>query len=109
MMRPLMNAARLLARLKSPRAIHAVLTAGLFVVIWMTFRPALLHGARDDQWNFLTETRYQRHLKRLVVNFYAFNRTSELGRGDYPLFRPILCVLLATEKAFFGHRFIWWQ
>jgi hypothetical protein len=94
---------------RSHKALHVGLTALLCLVIWLTYRPALKHVARDDQWNFLTEARYQRHFKRLVAGYYAFNRTSVMGRGDYPLFRPLLYVLLAAEKALFDHRFAWWQ
>jgi hypothetical protein len=91
------------------RAIHFALMAGLCLVIWLTYRPSLQHAARDDQWNFLAETRNQRHFKRLLREQYAYNRTSEMARGDYPLFRPVLYGLLAGEKALFGHCFIGWQ
>ncbi len=101
--------ATLLTGTCSHKAIHATVMVGLCLAIWLTYRPALKHGARDDQWNFLTDTRNQRHFKRLILRHYAYNRTSEMARGDYPLFRPVLYALLAGEKAFFGHRFLGWQ
>jgi hypothetical protein len=104
-----MDGAGLLSSPRSHWAMHGAGVAGIWLVIWLTFWPSLKHAARDDQWNFLTDNRYERHFKRLVLRNYAFNRTSEMARGDYPLFRPILCGLLATEKALFDHRFVWWQ
>jgi hypothetical protein len=88
---------------------HA-LAAGVVVlaIIW-TYRPALQHLPRADQWCYLLDTLAERDFLPLLRHTWSWNRTREVRPGDYPLFRPMLFTLLAAEKALFGNRHLLWQ
>jgi hypothetical protein len=79
-------------------AFVALLTA----LIWAAYWPSLQHAPRADQWPYLLETIHRNDFVDLVRNTYSYNRTRGYGRGDAQLFRPLLFVTLAAEKALFG-------
>jgi hypothetical protein len=83
--------------------------AVLLLLVVLTYRPALRHPPRQDQWTFLLETIYEQRFLTLLAHTYSFNRTATATCGDYPLFRPGLFALLSAEKALFGARYRGWQ
>jgi hypothetical protein len=88
---------------------HLTAVAVLFLIVYMTYRPALRHPPRQDQWTFLLETINEDGFLPMLLRTYSFNRTCVVGWGDYPLFRPGLFALLSAEKALFGARYAGWQ
>jgi hypothetical protein len=88
---------------------HTTAVAILLTVIVVTYRPALRHPPRQDQWTFLLETANEDHFLPLLLHTYSFNRTAVVSWGDYPLFRPGLFAMLSAEKALFGPRYAYWQ
>lgn len=88
---------------------HATAVAVLLLAVLVTYRPALRHPPRQDQWTFLLETSATDRFVPLVLQTYSFNRTALVSWGDYPLFRPGLFALLSLEKALFGARYACWQ
>jgi hypothetical protein len=80
---------------------------GAFVVlltalVWAAYWPSLQHAPRADQWPYLLETIRRHDFADLVRHTYSYNRTRGYGQGDAQLFRPLLFVTLAAEKALFG-------
>jgi hypothetical protein len=88
---------------------HATAVAVLLLLVVWTYRPALRHPPRQDQWTFLLETINEHRFLPLLRHTYSFNRTAVVSWGDYPLFRPGLFALLSAEKALFGPRYAGWQ
>ena len=76
----------------------ALLTA----LVWVAYWPSLKHGPRTDQWQYLLDTLDRNDFVDLTVHTYSYSRTRCFGRGDAELFRPLLFVVLAAEKALFG-------
>src|ERR1700712_5012914 len=91
------------------RWLHVPALLVLFLLIGWTYRPALGHPPREDQWNFLLDTFDEDRLVPLLLKTYSYNRTRVVFPGDYALFRPGLFALLSAEKAAFGHRTFYWQ
>ena len=91
------------------RCPHVVALLVLFLLIGWTYRPALSHPPREDQWSFLLDTFDEDRFVPLLVKTYSYNRTRVIYPGDYALFRPGLFALLSAEKALFGHRSAYWQ
>ncbi len=81
----------------------------LFLLIWLAYRPSLAHVPRSDQWCFLLDTIDQHDFLDTFSHSYSYNRTRQVGPGDYHLFRPGLFALLSAEKAYFGNNFAAWQ
>jgi hypothetical protein len=77
-------------------------------VFW-TYRPALKHPPRQDQWCFLLDTVHEDRFWPMLMQTYSYNRTRVISWGDYPLFRPCLFAILVAEKAFFGTRYVYPQ
>jgi hypothetical protein len=92
-----------------PAWLHRLALAGLFLVIFLTFRPALHHPPREDQWAFLLDTINEDCFVPMALQTYSYNRTRLILAGDYPLFRPVLFIVLSVEKAFFGPRYVYWN
>jgi hypothetical protein len=88
---------------------HRAALAALFLVVCWAYRPALHHLPREDQWSFLLDTVHEDRFLPLLAQTYSYNRTREIGPGDYPLFRPGLFALLSAEKALFGARYQFWH
>lgn len=76
----------------------------LCAAIALSFGPALKHPPRADQWCYLADVRGDHTFVDLVRHSYSYNRTRITGPGDTDLFRPVLFVLLAAEKAAFEGR-----
>jgi hypothetical protein len=81
----------------------------MFLLVFWAYGPAMQHPPREDQWPFLLNTIQEDHFIPLVLETYSYNRSRKLGPGDYPLFRPVLFVLLSAEKALFGPRYLCWH
>jgi hypothetical protein len=88
---------------------HRTVVGLLFLMIFLTYQPALGHPPRQDQWPFLLDTVHEDHFLPLLIHTYSYNRTRVIAPGDYPLFRPGLFALLCAEKALFGARYPCWQ
>jgi hypothetical protein len=88
---------------------HRLAVAVLFLVVFATYRPALQHPPRQDQWSFLLETVNEDRFWPMLLQTYSYNRTSAISWGDYLLFRPVLFATLCAEKALFGPRYAYWQ
>jgi hypothetical protein len=88
---------------------HVAGLLALFLLIGWTYRPALSHPPREDQWSFLLDTFDEDRFVPLLLKTYSYNRTRVIFPGDYALFRPGLFALLSAEKALFGHRTAYWQ
>jgi hypothetical protein len=88
---------------------HRTAVAVLFLVVFWTYRPALQHPPRQDQWSFLLDTVREDCFLPMLLQTYSYNRTRVIGWGDYPLFRPGLFAVLSAEKALFGPRYASWQ
>jgi hypothetical protein len=74
----------------------------LAALVWTAYWPSLGHGPRADQWHYLVDTVDRHDLLDLIRHTYSYNRTRSHGLGDGELFRPLLFVTLAAEKALFG-------
>jgi hypothetical protein len=83
---------------------HRTVVGLLFLIIFLTYRPALEQPPRQDQWAYLLDTVHEDRLLPLLTQTYSYNRTRVVGAGDYPLFRPVLFAILSVEKALFGQR-----
>ena len=88
---------------------HVAALPVLFLLIGWTYRPALSHPPREDQWSFLLDAFDEDCFVPLLLKTYSYNRTRVILPGDYALFRPGLFALLSAEKALFGHRTTYWQ
>jgi hypothetical protein len=93
----------------TPRWRHRTAVAILFLAVFWTYRPALKHPPRQDQWSFLLDTVHEDRFLPMLLQTYSYNRTRVIGWGDYPLFRPVVFAALSAEKALFGHRYVYWQ
>ncbi len=78
----------------------------LLVVIVATYAPALEHMPRADQWGYLLDTLDEHGFVETFASTYSYNRTRQVAPGDTDLFRPLLFLLLAAEKACFGTNFV---
>jgi hypothetical protein len=81
----------------------------LFGLIALAYGPSLRHVPRADQWDYLVETMEEDRFVALVAKTWSYSRTRSLHPGDTQLFRPLLFVVLAGEKALFGNHFRPWQ
>lgn len=81
----------------------------LFVAVGVVYWPSLWHMPRGDQLFYLAEVAYQKDWFTLALGGYDLNRTRLWGPGDEILFRPLLYLILGTQKFFFGYNFICWQ
>lgn len=92
-----------------PGWLHLMGLTVLLVGTCLVYAPSLAHGPRADHWCFLLDTIDHDEFWSLWKHTYSYNRTREIWRGDYGLFRPVLFGLLSAEKALFGHHFVAWQ
>jgi hypothetical protein len=88
---------------------HRTVVLVLFSIVFSTYHHALKHPPRDDHWAFLLDTVHEERFIPLLLQTYTYNRTREIGPGDYLLFRPGLFALLSAGKAFFGTNYAYWQ
>lgn len=92
---------------------RALLVIFLFLAIafinFFAFYPSFSHAARADQTILLIETADIDHFSDLVSYTYSYPRHRVINSGDSFLFRPVLYVLFALEKWFFGFNFTYWQ
>ncbi|MCP3965136.1 MAG: hypothetical protein GY750_16870 [Lentisphaerae bacterium] len=73
------------------------------------YYPTFFTTFRADQWCYWADTNNCNSWFDLVTKFYSYNRVRVYNSGDVFLFRPILFILLGTEKFFFGYHQIYWQ
>jgi hypothetical protein len=79
----------------------------LVLVVTCAYYPSLFQAARADQFVYLYTTKDKTDLYSLTLGTYSWNR--EIG-GDIHFFRPLLFVLLGSERwAFSGCNFFAWQ
>jgi hypothetical protein len=78
-------------------------------LIGYAYAPSLRHAPRSDQWAYLAETLDQDDFLGLVTHTYSYSRTRKSFAGDTQLFRPLLFVFVAAEKAAYGTHFTLWQ
>lgn len=81
----------------------------LFGLIAYAYAPSLRHAPRSDHWCYLLITAEYDDFASLVANTWSYSRTRTLSAGDAALFRPLLFVLMAAEKAVFANHFRAWQ
>ena len=86
-------------------AADALFAVALVALIASAYSPALKHAPRADQWAYLADTAQFHGFWPLLAESYSYNRTRVIGAGDTDLFRPLLFVLLASEKYLFGGDF----
>jgi len=92
-------------RARTRWAADALFAIALIVLIASAYSPALKHAPRADQWAYLADTAQCHEFWPLLAESYSYNRTRVIGAGDTDLFRPLLFVLLASEKYLFGGDF----
>jgi hypothetical protein len=84
--------------------------AFIVAVNLIIYAPSLSHLPRSDHFVYLANTAQENGWVSLAWKHYAFNReVLAFGIKDTLLFRPLVCILLGTEKHFFGYEFIYWQ
>jgi hypothetical protein len=93
----------------TPQWRHRTVLLVLFSIVFWTYRDALKHPPREDHWSYLLDTVHEERFLPLLMQTYSYNRTREVGPGDYLLFRPVLFALLSAEKALFGTNYACWQ
>ena len=90
-----------------------LLPAGFLLVlaglIGYAYAPSLRHAPRSDHWCYLLVTVNHDDFASLVAHTWSYSRTRTLSPGDAALFRPLLFVLMAAEKAVFANHFRAWQ
>ncbi len=86
----------------TPRKRAFLIDAGfaviMFAFIWTAYAPSLKHVHRADQWNFLVDMIPFDGLVENIQHSFSYNRTRLVAPGDVDLFRPVLFVMLATER-----------
>lgn len=82
---------------------------GLVGLIAYAYAPSLRHGPRCDHWCYLLDTLEYDDFASIVAHSWSYSRTRTMGPGDTALFRPLLFVLMAAEKAVFANHFRAWQ
>ncbi len=84
---------------------------GLIVFInIIVYFPSFFDSCRGpDHQIFLGEIAHIESLPGLISESYSYNRSRHQMTGDKVLFRPLLYLLLAFDRWFFGYDFFWWQ
>jgi hypothetical protein len=83
--------------------------AVISLVNLIVYFPSLLHIPRADQVIFLADTAPYKDWWPLMRFVVSYNRTRLFNAGDVFLFRPLMFILMGTEKWLFGYRFVLWQ
>jgi len=81
----------------------------LGVAIFSVFYPSLFHSARADQLVYLIEVADLDSFSEILNHSISFTRTRILFTGDRLYYRPLLYLVLATERFFFKYNFLAWQ
>jgi hypothetical protein len=77
----------------------------LLLLVWAAYGPALHQTVREDQWCYLVDTIDRRDFLDVFAHSYSYNRTRTVMPGDTDLFRPLLFMVLAGEKAWIPTNF----
>lgn len=84
---------------------------GLIILVNVcVYFPSLFDSCRGpDHQIYLGEIAHAQSLPDLIKESYSYNRSRQQLTGDKILFRPLLYLVLAFDRWFFGYDFFWWQ
>ena len=81
----------------------------ILVAVAIIYYPTLSHVLRGETYIYYIETAEDTTASALISNWWNHESVREIAPGDTMLFRPLLYITLALEKAYFGADYFLWR